>query len=96
MGNTDSTERLGARVLSGKTKLQQDIETQSKRYEYLKENSPETLNSMLKSVAGSFESCSPFLEPTLLIAWMYDSEQCEKVVLDSCRKVLNAPIKRME
>lgn len=96
MGNIDSTQRLGERVLSGKKKLEQDIAAQTERYEYLSSNTPKALDVMIKSIAASFESCSPFLEPTLLIAWKHDADKCKNIVLKSCRKVLSAPIDKDE
>eukprot|EP01084_Bolivina_argentea_P161475 281078_1 len=96
MGNTDSTKRLGERVITGKTKLEQDKKVEYERYEYLKTNSPEILDSMINGVAASFENFSPFLEPTLLISWIHDSPKCKQIVLKSCRKVLSAPIAKTE
>ncbi len=89
MGNTDSAQILGEKVVAGKRKLEQERAIQSKRYEYLVKNSPEALNVMMESIAESFQTCSPFLEPTLLIAWQHNLEKCKKIILDSCRKVLS-------
>ena len=60
MGNTDSTQKLGERVLAAKAKLGKDKELQSEKYQYLKTNAPQTLDTMIKSTADSFTSCSPF------------------------------------
>eukprot|EP01084_Bolivina_argentea_P113078 201621_1 len=96
MGNTDSTQKLGERVLAGKSKLEQDKKIQSERYAYLKANSPELLDRMVKSIADSFKSCSPFLEPVLLISWMHNRNKCKQIVLDSCRKVFSSPIEKKQ
>ena len=96
MGNADSAQKLGERVLIAKTKLKQNLETETERYEYLKNNCPNMLNAALESVKASFDTYSPFLEPTLLLAWIYNKETCEKIVLGSVRKVLSAPIDKKE
>eukprot|EP01083_Nonionella_stella_P232663 820487_1 len=96
MGNTDSTKKLGERVLVAKRKLEKDKTIQSERYEYLKANAPQILDATMKSITASFETCSPFSEATLLMAWMHEPETCKTIVLDSCRKVLNAPIRQTE
>eukprot|EP00485_Elphidium_margaritaceum_P018703 CAMPEP_0202728576 /NCGR_PEP_ID=MMETSP1385-20130828/185696_1 /ASSEMBLY_ACC=CAM_ASM_000861 /TAXON_ID=933848 /ORGANISM="Elphidium margaritaceum" /LENGTH=829 /DNA_ID=CAMNT_0049394827 /DNA_START=40 /DNA_END=2525 /DNA_ORIENTATION=+ len=92
MGAGESTEKLGQRVLIAKSKLESDLKTATDRYEYLKQHSPRTLKTMIESVSASFETCAPFLESTLLIAWLYDAAQCESIVLSACKKVLRAPI----
>eukprot|EP01084_Bolivina_argentea_P187475 322921_1 len=96
MGATDSKQKLGERVIAARKKLQNDIKLQSERINEIESKSPETLKVMIQSVAESFKSCSPFLEPTLLIAWQSNPEQCQNIILDSCRKVLSAPIHKEE
>eukprot|EP01084_Bolivina_argentea_P227971 385111_1 len=96
MGNTDSTQKLGERVIIAKRKLKQNQEIQSERYDYLRVNCPAILADTMESIKASFKSYSPYLEATLLLAWMHDSETCKKIVLDSCRKVLSAPINKTE
>eukprot|EP01084_Bolivina_argentea_P031074 57540_1 len=96
MGNTDSTKKLGERVLAGKRKLEDDRGIQSSRCAYLKDNSPEIMQDMVKSIVASLKNRSPFFDPTLLIAWEYDETQCKQAILSSCRKVLSAPIMRSE
>ncbi len=96
MGNTDSTQKLGERVLVAKRKLAQNKAIQSQRYAYLKQNCPDMLLAAMESTKASFESYSPFLEPTLLLAWIYDEERCQNIVLKTCRKVLSAPINKAE
>eukprot|EP01084_Bolivina_argentea_P081611 147773_1 len=96
MGTTDSKQKLGERVIAARRKLNEDIKLQSDRTKELQSRSPETMKAMIKSIALSFKSCSPFLEPTLLVAWQYDPVQCQKIVIDSCKKVLSAPINKDE
>eukprot|EP01084_Bolivina_argentea_P227970 385110_1 len=96
MGNTDSTQKLGERVLVAKRKLKQNKEIQLERYEFLKTNSPDILIVTMESIKQSFQSYSPFLEATLLLAWIHDSEACKNIVLNSCGKVLSAPISKTE
>eukprot|EP01084_Bolivina_argentea_P303682 524365_1 len=96
MGNTDSTQKLGERVLVAKRKLQQNKQIQAQRYEYLKANCPQMLSEAMESVKASFESYSPFLEPNSLLAWIYDEERCKTIVLKACRKVLSSPINKSE
>eukprot|EP01084_Bolivina_argentea_P031077 57545_1 len=92
MGNADSTQKLGERVLVAKRKLEQDKQIQSERYAYLKANSPDMLDTMLKSVGDSFNCCSPFLDATLLVAWKHDPDACKNIMLQSCTKIFGAPI----
>eukprot|EP01084_Bolivina_argentea_P015923 29836_1 len=96
MGNAESQEKLGERVVAARAKLEEEKKKLSERCEYFKANSPTTMNVMIASISQSFENNSPFLEPTLLIAWKADQNQCKKIVLNSCRKVLSSPIKTDE
>eukprot|EP00485_Elphidium_margaritaceum_P019464 CAMPEP_0202726786 /NCGR_PEP_ID=MMETSP1385-20130828/184789_1 /ASSEMBLY_ACC=CAM_ASM_000861 /TAXON_ID=933848 /ORGANISM="Elphidium margaritaceum" /LENGTH=764 /DNA_ID=CAMNT_0049393013 /DNA_START=111 /DNA_END=2406 /DNA_ORIENTATION=- len=96
MGTIESTEKLGQRVVIAKGKLEKDVENATHRLKWLQQHSPQTLATMIKSVSDSFETCSPFLESTLLIAWMVDAQQVKEIVLNACRKVLRAPIDEAE
>eukprot|EP01084_Bolivina_argentea_P197006 337679_1 len=96
MGTTDSKQKLGERVIAARRKLDEDIKLQSSRSRDLQTKSPQTMKAIIKSIAESFKSCSPFLEPTLLIAWQADPEQCKNIIINSCKKVLSAPIIREE
>eukprot|EP01084_Bolivina_argentea_P113081 201625_1 len=96
MGNSESTKKLGERVIAGKRKLEQDRKFQNERYAYLKASSPELLDGIMISVADSFRSCSPFLEPVLLIAWVHNPNKCKKIILNACRKVFSAPIEKKQ
>eukprot|EP01084_Bolivina_argentea_P058179 106244_1 len=95
MGGIDA-QTLSEKIGAGTLKLNQV--KKDEEYEYLQTNSPELLNTMVKSVENSFnyKSYSPFLDPILLIAWVHDPGKCKKIVLESCRKVLSAPIEKKE
>eukprot|EP01084_Bolivina_argentea_P012913 24193_1 len=92
MGATDSKQRLGERVIVARKKLSEHKETQLDRLKFFESKSPETVKVMLDSIGESFKTCSPFLEQTLLIAWQSDPKQCKKIIVESCKKVLSAPI----
>ncbi len=96
MGNADSKQKLGQRVLTARRKLEQDKKTQAERTEFFKAKSPETMKVMMDSIDATFQSCSPFLEPVLLCAWKYDPKKCQNIILNSCQKVLKAPIIKAE
>ena len=96
MGTTDSKQKLGERVIAARKKLSDDTKIQTKRVKEITSQSPETLKVITDSVRQSFKTCSPFLEPTLLIAWAANPEECANIVLDACGKVLNAPINKDE
>eukprot|EP01083_Nonionella_stella_P011622 32994_1 len=92
MGATDSKQKLGERVLAARKKLEEDRKIQCERYKHLQSKSPETMKFAIESISKSFQSCSPFLDPVLLLAWQYDHDQCKTIILTSCKKVLSAPI----
>eukprot|EP01084_Bolivina_argentea_P177807 307484_1 len=92
MGATDSKQRLGEKVIAARKKLEEHKEMQSDRFKFFESKSPETVKVILHSIAQSFKTCSPFLEQTLLIAWQSDPKQCQQIILQSCKKVLSAPI----
>eukprot|EP01084_Bolivina_argentea_P037754 69806_1 len=96
MGATDSKQKLGERVIAARKKLEDDKKMQSERIKEIESQSPKTIKVIMQSVEESFKSCSPFLEPTLLMAWESNPKQCQNIVLNSCRKVLNAPVNKDE
>eukprot|EP01083_Nonionella_stella_P000526 1494_1 len=96
MGNTESAQKLGERVITARRKLEEDKKAESSRSEYLKSKSPETMKVCLESIAESFKRCSPFLEPTLLISWSHDQKRCKEIILNACKNVLSAPIVKEE
>eukprot|EP01084_Bolivina_argentea_P022181 41229_1 len=90
MGAADSKQKLGERVIAARKKLADDKKIQSERIKDIESKSPQTIKIIMKSIAASFKSCSPFLEPILLIAWQLDPEKCSKIILNTCKRVLNA------
>eukprot|EP01084_Bolivina_argentea_P229003 386624_1 len=96
MGNTESAQKLGERVITARRKLEEDKKAESSRSEYLKSKSPETMKVCMESIAESFKRCSPFLEPTLLISWSHDQKRCKEIILNACKNVLSAPIVKEE
>ena len=54
------------------------------------------LDVFIDSACQSFKTRSPFLEPTLLIAFYGDGPKVKETVLSVCEKVLSAPIKAKE
>eukprot|EP01084_Bolivina_argentea_P022180 41228_1 len=90
MGATDSKQKLGERVIAARKKLQDDMKIQSERAKDIESQSPQTIKVIINSVAESFKTCSPFLESILLVAWQLNPEECAKIVVDSCKRVLNA------
>eukprot|EP01084_Bolivina_argentea_P113080 201623_1 len=96
MGNTDSRQKLGERVITARRKLDEDTKMQVERYEYFKSKAPESMEVMIESIDEAFKSCSPFLEPALLVAWQSNPERCQDIILKACNKVLKAPIIKPE
>ncbi len=96
MGATDSKQKLGERVLAARKKLADDQKIQSEKVTDIESKAPETINVIMKSIAESFKSCSPFLESILLVAWKINPEECSKIILHACKRVLNAPINKDE
>eukprot|EP01083_Nonionella_stella_P201909 738154_1 len=96
MGATDSKQKLGERVLAARKKLADDMKIQSERVADIESKSPETKKVIMKSITDSFKSCSPFLESILLVAWQINPEECGKIIVDTCQRVLNAPINKDE
>ncbi len=96
MGNTDSAQQLGQRVIAARRKLKEDRQIQTERSEFFKAQSPESIKVMIDSIERAFETCSPFLESVLLVVWKCDPQKCRNIVLASCQKVLKAPIIKAE
>ena len=51
---------------------------------------------MVQSIERSLETCSPFSESTLLVAFEANPEEVERMLRKSCKKVLSAPIDKDE
>eukprot|EP01084_Bolivina_argentea_P244312 409306_1 len=96
MGAGDSKQKLGERVRAARKKLADDMKIQSERVNDIKSKAPQTTKVIMDSVAESFKNCSPFLESILLVAWELNQQQCSKIILDTCKRVLNAPINKGE
>ena len=96
MGNTDSAQQLGQRVIAARRKLLEDTKIQSERAELFKSKSPQSIKVMIDSIERAFKTCSPFLESVLLVVWKCDPQKCQNIVLSSCQKVLKAPILKAE
>eukprot|EP01084_Bolivina_argentea_P212182 360721_1 len=92
MGNTDSAQQLGQRVIAARRKLEEDRKTQEERSQFLKTKSPASITVMTNSIEQSFKTYSPFLESVLLVVWKCNPERCKNIILSSCKKVLCAPI----
>eukprot|EP01084_Bolivina_argentea_P133292 235229_1 len=82
--------------MAARRKLTEDKQLQIERAKDLQSQTPQTMEAMINSIEQSFKTYSPFLEPTLLIAWMADSEKCKEIIINACRKVLSAPIVKSE
>eukprot|EP01084_Bolivina_argentea_P305942 528570_1 len=96
MGTTDSKQKLGERVVAARKKLADDTKIQSERVKEIESKAPETGKVIMNSIAESFKNCSPFLESILLIAWKLNQEECSKIIVETCKRVLNAPINKDE
>ena len=96
MGAGISKQRLGERLVAGRKKLEADKAMQAERTERIRAASPETLDVIVQSITNSFERCSPFSEPTLLVAFEANPEEVLRVLTKSCKKVLSAPIRKDE
>eukprot|EP01084_Bolivina_argentea_P050029 91983_1 len=92
MGATDSKQKLGEKVTSARKKLEENSKIYSQRSNEFNTKSSKMSQYMIENISKSFKYCSPFAEPTLLTAWYSNPTKCEEIILNSCRKVLNAPI----
>eukprot|EP01084_Bolivina_argentea_P258713 436280_1 len=96
MGNTESKKQLGDKITATRKKFQEDSKVYCERSNDINSKSSKLSQYMIKSIETSFKSCSPFLEPTLLTAWYSNPAECEEIVVNTCNKVLNAPIIKKE
>eukprot|EP01084_Bolivina_argentea_P121965 216152_1 len=96
MGTVESKARLGEKVSAAKKKFQDESKLQSDRCKNIQQTSHDMIPVILESVSMSFDTCSAFLESSLLAAWHLNPKECEKIVLKSCNKVLNEPIVKEE
>ena len=94
MGSGSSKQRLGERVLDARKKLAADRKLQSARAALLKSASPETLETIVQSMAAAFKTYSPFSEPALLVAFEANPEETQRILTKACKQVLSAPIIR--
>ena len=78
MGSGTSKQRLGDRVLAAQKKLASDLAMQRARVKQIQATSPETLNIRVQSITTSFETCSPFSDSTLLVAFEANRGQTPK------------------
>ena len=96
MGVGISKQRLGERVLAARKKLEADRKMQAARAALIMSSSPQTLDVMVQSIAEAFKTCSPFSEPTLLVAFEANPEEVQRVLTKACKQVLSAPIDKEE
>ena len=96
MGAGSSKQKLGERVLAARQRLATITKQQAERTARINEASPETLDVIVRTIADSFERCSPFSEATLLVAFQANPEETQRILSKSCKKVLSAPIKKDE
>ena len=96
MGTGTSRQKLGERVKDARATLVSDKAMQAARTKLIRDSSPETLDVFVQSIADSFERCSPFSDPTLLVAFKANPEEVQRVMTKSCKKVLSAPIRADE
>ena len=96
MGSGISKQSLGERVVAAQKKLEADRKLQTARHDQVHTASPETLEVFVQSIADSFERCSPFSDPTLLVAFKANPEEVLRILQKSCKKVLSAPIRKDE
>eukprot|EP01084_Bolivina_argentea_P177801 307474_1 len=92
MGNADSKQKLGEKVTAARKKLEEDSKIYSERAHEFNSRSTKMSDYMIENISKCFKQRSPFSEPTLLTAWYSNPAKCEEIVLDSCSKVLSAPI----
>ena len=93
---TSSQQRLGARVMGGRKKLEADKAMQAARVAQLQAACPETLEVVVRSVADSFLRCAPFSDSLLLVAFAANPEETQRILSKSCKKVLGSPIRKAD
>eukprot|EP01084_Bolivina_argentea_P038524 71244_1 len=96
MGSTDSKQTLGEKVTTARKKFQEDSRVYYEKSNTINNKSSQMSQYMIQNIKKSFKNCAPFLEPTLLTAWYSNPTECEKIILNGCNKVLNAPIIKEE
>ena len=75
-----------------KKKLEESTQIEEEQHKLLSALSPETLKNMVQSIEESLNSCSPFPEMTLLLAYHSDADRVEQILAKCCKRVLTAPI----
>ena len=97
MGTSSSTTRqkLGERVLDARSKLAAAKKLQEIRLQQLQQ-SKETLDAVVQSIADSFLRCAPFSESALVVAFAANPEEVQRIVTKACKQVLSAPIRSTE
>ena len=93
MGAGSSKQRMGERVLAGRSKYKEAVSVLDERVSLM---SSETLLFAVDGIMESLSLCSPFLEGTLLVAFKAETKKIEDRILRTTEKVLTAPIVKEE
>ena len=93
---TSSQQRLGARVMGGRKKLESDKAMQAARVAELQAACPETLEVMGRSVGDSLLRRAPFSDSLLLVAFEANPEEVQRMLVKACKQVLSAPVDKAE
>eukprot|EP01084_Bolivina_argentea_P012892 24147_1 len=96
MGNTETKERLGARVVIARKKLENDEKSVLGQLEYMKSRSPEFLSYIIENIRIAFKNRSPFSQETLLLGWFTNNKKIEDIIISTCNKLLKQPINKKE
>ena len=96
MGSGTSKQRLGERVIAAQKMLEAVKKDQAERTKRIEAASPEAFTVIVQSITDSFERCSPFSEPLLMVAFQANPEEVQRVITKSVKKVLSAPIDKCE
>eukprot|EP01084_Bolivina_argentea_P036205 67018_1 len=92
MGATESKASLGERVKAARYKLTEDKKIQKERFELMKGISKDITTDIVNGICESLEHHSPFSEENLLIAWITNPKECQKILNKCFRQILQAPI----
>eukprot|EP01084_Bolivina_argentea_P118496 210235_1 len=77
-------------------KFEDDKAIHQARLELIALTSNDIIVDIVESVRVSFRNCSPLSEATLFMAWIINPVECEQILIEASRRVLNQPIDRKE
>ena len=92
MGLGTSKDKVGQLVKTGKDRRNHESKLMEERYDLMMKTAPGMLDFTLKSILECLESCAPFNESDLMLAFKRDPVRVQKCLWKMTEKVLSEPI----